>query len=316
MMEVSNIARQLGIRIKSSWVLPFTEKQSIFFGSHFDLLSNEKWFQRDFRFGAAYFHGKPGQGIPGFDTCFMNLQKHHEQIQRLQVSHEAMREVVLGSGIAPEKVFLIPIGINLSHFTPLSIELRRQARKQYEVPEDAVVVGSFQKDGEGWGEGMVPKWPKGPEIFLKAVAILKERIPNLFVLLSGPARGFVKDGLKKIGVPYQHCFIKHYPQIASLYHCLDVYIVSSREEGGPKAILESMACGVPLVTTRVGQAEDLLFHNQNGWMVEVEDAEGLAEWAAHCINHPDERDRIVAAGFATAENNSYKKPNASLETAF
>lgn len=306
MKEVSNIARQLGKQITSTWWLPFTERQSIFFGSHFELLSNEKWFQRNFRFGTAYFHGKPGQGIPGFDTCFMNLQKHHEQIQRLQVSHEAMRQVVLGSGIAPKKVFLIPIGINLSHFTPQTIELRRQARNKYQVPEDAVVVGSFQKDGEGWGEGMVPKWPKGPEVFLKAVAILKDRIPNLFVLLSGPARGFMKEGLKKHGVPYRHYLFKHYPDIASLYYCLDLYIVASREEGGPKAVLESMACGVPLVTTRVGQAEDLVNHDQNGWMVEVEDAEGLAEWAAHCIKHPEERERIVASGLTTAGRNSYE----------
>lgn len=304
--EIARIAQKLGKRLAPPLLLPFTDLQSVFFGDHFELLLTEKWFQRNCRYGVAYFHGRPGQGLPEFDTCFKNLQKHHEQIQRLQVSHEAMREVVLSAGIAPDKVFLIPIGINLSYFKPRTTELRRRARKKHNVPDDAVVVGSFQKDGVGWGKGMEPKWPKGPEVFLNAIAILKEHIPKLFVLLSGPARGFVKEGLRKMNVPYYHSFLKNYPDIASLYHCLDVYIVASREEGGPKAVLESMACGVPLVTTRVGQAEDLVRHGQNGWMVDVGDAEGLAAGAVHCLNNFEERAQIVAAGLVTAERNSYE----------
>jgi glycosyltransferase involved in cell wall biosynthesis len=39
---------------------------------------------------------------------------------------------------------------------------------------------------------------------------------------------------------------------------MDIYIVTGWHEGGPKAVLESMAAGVPLVTTRVGQAMDLV----------------------------------------------------------
>ncbi len=50
-------------------------------------------------------------------------------------------------------------------------------------------------------------------------------------------------------------------------------MIASRQEGGPKAALEAMATGVPLVTTRVGQAADLVEDGANGWMVEVEDVE-------------------------------------------
>jgi len=45
-----------------------------------------------------------------------------------------------------------------------------------------------------------------------------------------------------------------------MLQALDLYIVASREEGEPKAILESMASGVPLVTTEVGQAMDFVEH--------------------------------------------------------
>jgi glycosyltransferase involved in cell wall biosynthesis len=213
---------------------------------------------------------------------------------------------VLSSGIDPAKVFLIPIGINLSYFQPQTPETRKKIRAKYQIPESAVVIGSFQKDGNGWGEGLEPKYIKGPDIFLQTLEILKSRIPELFVLLSGPARGYVKRGLETLGIPYRHYFLDNYPQVGELFQALDVYIVASRQEGGPKAILESMASRVPLVTTRVGQAMDLVKHEQNAWMVDVEDAEGLAHWAEYAIEHHGSLADVLSQGQKTATANSYE----------
>ena len=58
-----------------------------------------------------------------------------------------------------------------------------------------------------------------------------------------------------------------YKEIADFYNALDLYIVSSREEGGPKAIVESMASGVPLVSTNVGMASDFINDNKNGCLI-------------------------------------------------
>jgi glycosyltransferase involved in cell wall biosynthesis len=108
-------------------------------------------------------------------------------------------------------------------------------------------------------------------------------------------------------VPYKHTYIKSYPDVAKLFQALDVYLVASRQEGGPKAILESMASGVPLVTTRVGQAMDMVKHGENGWMADVEDLESLAR----CILEVRDLDQnsllpILEKGRATAEANTYE----------
>ena len=68
----------------------------------------------------------------------------------------------------------------------------------------AFVVGSFQKDGVGWEEGLEPKLIKGPDVLLAAVERLRQRVPELWLLLTAPARGYVKEGLERIGVPYRH----------------------------------------------------------------------------------------------------------------
>ena len=305
MRELAAIVRLIGVRVPVPQWRRYAQNQVVFYGSHLDLLARG-WSERPHRVGTAYFHGGPGTGVSDFDGSYETLCQHHGQIHRIQVTHTEMRDVVWSSGIAPEKVFLIPIGVNLSYFRVQTAESRYMARKRYGIPQSAVVVGSFQKDGVGWGEGLQPKLVKGPDVFLKTVEILKARVPELFVLLTGPARGYVKAGLGRLGVPYRHFFLQHYPEVGQLFQTLDVYIVASRQEGGPKAVLESIASGVPLVTTRVGQAMDLVGHGQNGWMVDVEDAEGLAHWVEHSVSSKGSLAHVIRRGRKTAEDNSYE----------
>ncbi len=305
MVELGTIAQKIGIRVANNYLLPFAENQTVFYGSHFSILS-DGWLKKNQRVGMAYFHGKPGTGVKEFDLSYERLCQLHHLINRIQVSHTEMKEIVLSSGILPEKVFLIPIGINLSYFSFQTEESRRNVRKKLGIPQSAVVIGSFQKDGVGWGDGIEPKMIKGPDILLKVIEILKDRIPEIFVLLSGPARGYIKLGLEKIGVPYKHIYLKNYPEIGELFQAIDAYIVSSRQEGGPKAVLEAMASGVPLITTRVGQAMDLVRHGENGWMVDIDDVEGLAHWTEYAINNRSNINELLKEGLKTAKANSYE----------
>jgi glycosyltransferase involved in cell wall biosynthesis len=296
-------AAPLGIRLADTRLLRASRGQAAFYGSQFTLLGGA-WQVPPHRLGVAYFHGRPGTpGMPEFDECYRALCARHEQLERVQVSHSEIEEVVLSSGIDPAKVRRIPIGIELAHFTPQTPERRAEARLALGLPESAFVVGSFQKDGVGWGEGTEPKLIKGPDVLLAALAALD--VPELHVLLSGPARGYVKAGLEQRGIPYVHRLLDRYEAIGELYAALDAYVVPSRQEGGPKGLLEAAAAGVPLVTTRVGQAMDLVRHGENGWVVEPEDAEGLARWLGHVASGPPELASVVAAGLETAHAHSY-----------
>jgi len=92
----------------------------------------------------------------------------------------------------------------------------------------------------------------------------------------------------------------------TLYQALDLYIVTSRQEGGPKAILESMASGIPIVSTRVGQAADIIHHQQNGWMVDVGDVEAISHWVQFAYNLSDRSlAPMLAIGRTTAQSMSY-----------
>lgn len=306
--ELATVARRIGIPVIRAEYRSGVRRQAVFHSDQFFLM-NPAHFDGRNRIGFSYFHGRSIAEEPNFWACYQSLTRRHESIHRVQVSHRAMRDMVLESGIAAEKVFMIPIGVNLSYFQVQTPESRRRVRRLFGLPQSAVVIGSFQKDGVGWREGLEPKRIKGPDVLLKVIEMLRPRVPGLFVLLSGPARGYVKAGLEKLNVPYRYIHLRYYPEVGRLFQALDLYLVTAREEGGPKAVLETMASGVPLVTTRVGQAMDLVRHGENGWIVDVGDTEGLAHWAEYAIAHRDTApvEKAVAAGRETAEANTYER---------
>ena len=305
MRELREMTTKLGIQTLSRVWKRAATPQAIFIASQF-FLANDEWLNFPHKIGFSYFHGLPNTGDESFDSIYERLSRSHEKISRIQVSHSQMKDVVLQTGIAPEKVHLIPIGINLSFFHYRDEIIRGQQRAKLEIPSNAFVIGSFQKDGNGWGAGLEPKLIKGPDIFLQTMEQLKPSIPELFVVLTGPARGYVKKGLDRLKIPYRHVFFKEYPDVGRLFPALDLYLVSSRQEGGPKAILEALASGTPLVTTRVGQAMDLVKHGENGWMVAVEDVSGLAQSARYVYeNRGAALEPVLQNGYQTALANSY-----------
>jgi glycosyltransferase involved in cell wall biosynthesis len=300
---IARVAEQLGIEVPRRWRPGAARRQSIFYGSHFTFFDRPPAPGSGHRLATTYFHGRPGTpGSPEFETAYAALRRRHHQLDRVQVSHRELEEIVLSSGIDPTKVVRIPIGIEPRYFGPRTPE----AKHALGLPADAFVVGSFQKDGVGWGDGLQPKWIKGPDVLVKTLARLHDRVPELHVLLSGPARGYVKAGLERLGIPFVHRYVGRYAEIGRLYAALDAYIVPSRQEGGPKGALESMAAGVPLVSTRVGQAIDLVRDGENGWLVDVDDVDALVERLAAIATGEAAVERVVSAGLATAVANSYE----------
>jgi len=306
MLELSAAAKRLGIKTAAPFWKSFSKNQAVFFGSQFYLLADD-WVSSPHRIATAYFHGKPGTGHEEFDQLYQQLSKHHTKIARLQVSHSEMETILLETGIAPEKVHRIPIGIDVDLFPQQTPQSKKESRLSLGIPEDAFVVGSFQKDGEGWGDGDQPKLIKGPDVFVKTLDKLKDSIPKLHVLISGPARGYLKTELGKRNIPFTHHSFKHYPDISKLYQALDVYLVASRQEGGPKAVLESMSSGVPLVTTRVGQAMDMVVDGQNGYMTAVEDTEGLADRLLTVFRRSENLHPLLSEARKCAEANHYPR---------
>jgi len=126
------------------------------------------------------------------------------------------------------------------------------------------------------GKLLEPKMIKGPDLFCDVMERLAKHF-NIFVLLSGPARGYVKSRLSRAGIPFFHQMFSDPNEVSQYYKAIDLYLITSRVEGGPKALLEAAASGVPLVSTRVGMAPEFIADGENGFLCDVEDIEGLVQ---------------------------------------
>ena len=66
------------------------------------------------------------------------------------------------------------------------------------------------------------------------------------------------QNLKKFNIKFIHIQNLKYREIISLYSALDLYLITSREEGGPRSFMESLATKTPLVATPVGMIQDYI----------------------------------------------------------
>jgi glycosyltransferase involved in cell wall biosynthesis len=236
---------------------------------------------------ATVFHGDFGlhKAMDQQLEAFLAMAPH---LERVVVPNARMKARMQGWGLAPGQLVQIPIGVDHALFRPAQPGERQRLRRQFGVPDGRYCIGSFQKDGEGWGEGRQPKLIKGPDRWVEVVRQLARHYP-VHCLLTGPARGYVKQALTSAGVPFTHVPLRDYRAVAQAYRCLDVYLVTSREEGGPKALMEGCASGVPVVSTRVGMAADVL-----------QDPRLLA----------DDTDALVAATAQVLEGSLHRTPEA------
>lgn len=230
-------------------------------------------------------------------------------LKRVDIFHTASnntKDKLIKLGIPPDRIIVIPLGINLNHFKPVDKNKKNEMRKKLNLPLDKIIIGSFQKDGVGWGEGLKPKLIKGPDIFCDVVQELSKKY-KIFVLLTGPARGYVKKRLDKAKISYKYKFLKNYLDIVNYYNALDLYLVTSREEGGPKAILECWATGVPLVSTRVGMIPDFSVDKEDVLLTEVEDVKELIRNTETIISNRNWVRKLIKNGLLKVQNYSWEK---------
>lgn len=208
------------------------------------------------------------------DPRLHRLEKTAACIDLLHTTAKTTEATLIAHGFPKEKIRVVPMGIDVSLFTPQTEELRTIARQSLGIPHGTFVIGSFQKDGDGWGEGLNPKRIKGPDVFCDVMEQIAAHYP-IHILLSGPSRGYVKERLHRAGIPFTHRYLERYQDVNNLYHALDVYLIASRKEGVPLALLESWATKIPLVSTRVGMVTDVALDRQTALLADIEDRDKL-----------------------------------------
>ena len=250
----------------------------VHFGSRYKFLnSGYTGMPNNCRPVMTYFHGTHEES-----ELNKRIENASKRASLIHTSCTLTRDLLLHYGAEEEKIKVIPLGVDLQQFKPREKAAIEKLKIQLNIEPNRFIIGSFQKDGEGWEEGLVPKMIKGPDVFCDTIEKLAKEFP-IHILLSGPARGYVINRLTAAGIPYTSLGYIDFNYIPKYFPLCDLYIIASRAEGGPKAVLESLASGVPLVSTRVGMSNDILEHGKNAFVTDCEDVEGLALYSAKIL---------------------------------
>ena len=194
--------------------------------------------------------------VPGYPRAAGLKEWIYEKLFRLGIRFDVARakavrvvnnyqipDYLISAGVPKEKIFLIPsFYIDLETFKPLN--LRTFELLNFSKRYDLIFVGRLVKN-------------KGIELFLKTVA---ELAGKALIVGDGPLRESLKLKVKNLGLEDKvtfHGWAKDASEIATLINQAKLLVVTSYNEGGPRVLLEALACGVPVVTTDVGIARDL-----------------------------------------------------------
>ena len=137
---------------------------------------------------------------------------------------------------------------------------KKSLRVELGFDEKDYLIGSFQRDTES-KDLKSPKLIKGPDIFLQILIENFKMNRNLKVVLAGKNRQFIISQLEKYKIPFKYFEMVNVDKLNKLYNILDLYLVTSRIEGGPQAILEASVSKTPILSTNVGVASEILHHD-------------------------------------------------------
>lgn len=157
--------------------------------------------------------------------------------------------------LTDKKIVSIPFWINQDNW--FNIKEKDQLRKEFGISTKDNLIGSFQRDTEG-ADLTSPKLIKGPDIFFEIVQDIYKENKNTRVILTGTRRQYLIGKLEESGIPYNYYEMVDISLLNKLYNTLDLYLVTSRLEGGPQAILECAITKTPILSTNVGVAPEIL----------------------------------------------------------
>jgi glycosyltransferase involved in cell wall biosynthesis len=178
-------------------------------------------------------------------------------------SSQLARELV-AAGFARERVQLIPNSVDTGRFE----RTQRDAALRDRLCGTAHFVGVFVGR-------IAPE--KGIDILLRAWASAFDKRDDTRLILVGDGAELpeLKRMSERLGLAGRVIFVGHSDSVEAYMHIADVGILPSRFEGLSNTMLEYMACGLPVVASRVSGAEDFVLPGRTGWLFPIEDEAGL-----------------------------------------
>jgi glycosyltransferase involved in cell wall biosynthesis len=233
-------------------------------------------------------------GLKGEIYRRMDLSLMRRFNHLIAVSHATKNEMV-AAGIRSTLITVIHNGIDTDAWSPKRVS--RTLRDELNLGQVFPVIGYVGR--------IMPE--KDLETWLRAAALVAKRFPGARFVLVGEGKddgtlGELKRLARELGIADRSHFPGYRSDLLPVYSSFDLFILSSRREGLPNSILEAMALGIPVVTTDVAGAKELVVDGETGVVMPQQDVEGLASAMLSILGENDRRLRMGLAGRRRVES--------------
>lgn len=203
----------------------------------------------------------------------------------IAVSSDLKNKLITDYGVAPYNISVIPNGIDDIKFFLINKE---KARKACGLKNNKKYILSLSRLSH----------EKGLEYLFKAFYFLNAENTELVVVGDGPLKEKLLRMASDLKIANRVKFIGAVPHKETYlwYNAADVYCLPSLWEGCPNVIIESLACGTPVVSTKVGGIPDLVSAKDYGFLVPPEDSMSLAGALGDALKKRWDRGSIAAFG--------------------
>ena len=177
----------------------------------------------------------------------------------------------------PEQYRVVPLGFDLSALAAIDDRARAAARVSLDIDQGAHVVATV---------GRLTAI-KQHHLFLETARLIAQTNPSALFLIAGDGelRAALEETARDFGLAGRVRFLGWRRDLATIYGASDVFLLTSRNEGTPVALIESLAAGVPGVATDVGGVRDVLIESSGpvGLAAPYDDAAALADAVAKLL---------------------------------
>lgn len=236
---------------------------------------------------------KPGDRKFGLVYWLVDLFSLYLPDKVVAVSKTMAMSMMKLPGIKHERICSIPNGIPcLEYDQP---HLRAEARKEMGLSDELIVFGF---------NGRLSR-VKRLDDMINAFSIIHQKFPFTRLVLAGEGdeRSRLQEHCSKLGIGDSVIWVGFTSQIPRLLAAIDIYIQTSSNEGLSLSILEAMAAGKPVITTRVDSTFEIIQDGVTGVVVPVGSVDQISNGMQFLITHPDQQKAIARNGqLSTCQN--------------
>ena len=161
--------------------------------------------------------------------------------------------------------FVNGVGLDLNKFSEATSEEKKEMRSNLGLCEEDIFAVSVAQ--------LIKR--KNHTVLIQAVQKLNNPHFHLFIVGDGAQEEELKEQARTLGIENQIHFLGFRKDVYKICSTADLFLFASLQEGLPVAVMEAMACGLPIVASDIRGNIDLVDNNQGGYLVEPNNIDGF-----------------------------------------